>query len=83
MQLNLSLRNAFKTRAQKIAEKLRTEGLTVEINGDKPRKGAFVISMVGQAPFLEMLNLTRPFAKLKALDIDSTASDILTAIEKL
>ena len=53
---------------------------TVKINEDKPRKGAFVISMEGKdKPILEMLGLIRPFPSLKALDIDEVVEDVLTA----
>lgn len=74
--------NAFKTRAARVKAALdasTTPSFKVKINDEKPRKGAFVITMEGRAaPILEMLDLTRPFPKLKSLDMDKVIEDIFT-----
>ena len=52
-------------RANKLAKAL--EGVaSVEINAEKPRKGAFVITANGKT-VVELLDMPRPFPKLKAL----------------
>ena len=54
--------------------------MTVAINAEKPRKGAFVVSKQGSSkPLLELLNMARPFTKLKALDMDEEIEKILKA----
>ena len=52
----------------------------VVINGEKPRKGAFVIK-VNDKTVLELLDLKRPFPKLKALDMDAVAADVIAALD--
>eukprot|EP01040_Poterioochromonas_malhamensis_P013199 gene13199-14487_t len=48
------------------------------INPTKPRKGAFVITREGKdTPIIELLDMPRPFTKLKNLDIDEVIADIL------
>jgi len=50
----------------------------VEINPEKPRKGAFEIRVEGKdEPVLSLLDMPRPFTKLKALDMDEVAADVL------
>ncbi len=72
-------RGAFKTRALKIKNAL--EGVNVVINEEKPRKGSFVITVEGEStPIIELLNLTRPFNKLKELDIEEIIRTIQTRI---
>jgi len=72
------LRNAFKTRASKVEKALKDAGYAVIINGEKPRKGAFVITIEGQSkPIVKLLDMPRPFNKLKALDIDEIVQSIL------
>lgn len=77
------IRGAFKTRAAKIEKALKASGVGVDvkINEEKPRKGAFVVSIVGEdKPRIELLDLPRPFTKLKNLDLDK---EIATVIEAL
>ncbi len=70
-------RGAFKTRALKIKNAL--EDANVVVNEEKPRKGSFVITIEGEStPIIELLNLTRPFTKLKELDIDEIIRTIQT-----
>ena len=54
---------------------------TVVINAEKPRKGAFVVT-VGDAVVLELLDMKRPFPALKALDMDEVAKDTIAALGK-
>ena len=71
--------NAFKTRAAKIEKACSEAGIKVSINAEKPRKGSFVISHEGKV-LLELLDMPRPFTKLKALDMDDVIADVLNAV---
>ena len=74
-------RNAFKTRALKIKSALSETN--VLINETKPRKGSFVITIEGEStPVIELLNLNRPFTKLKELNIEEVIERIRTTINK-
>ena len=68
----------FKNRAEKLSALLKVEGYTISINPEKPRKGCFVVS-VGSTKHIELLNMPRPFLKLKALDFEKVAQDIINA----
>jgi hypothetical protein len=53
------------------------------VNAEKPRKGAFVVTVVAGdvprgEPVLSLLDMARPFAKLKALDMD----ELFDAVKK-
>ena len=48
------------------------------VNEEKPRKGCFEVSVNGSAT-LSLLDMPRPFAKLKALDMDEVAADVVKA----
>jgi hypothetical protein len=62
----------------------KAAGHTVSMNAEKPRRGAFVVSCSGaKSPLLELLNLTRPFPKLKALDIEAEGERCIAKISKL
>ena len=50
----------------------------VVVNEEKPRKGAFVVAVNGDT-VLSLLDMPRPFPKLKALDMDEVAKDVLKA----
>ena len=77
--MTLNSRSAFKTRAAKIEKALKEAGYTVTINASKPRKGAFVITREGEvSPLLELLDMPRPFTRLKTLDLEKVIEDILT-----
>jgi hypothetical protein len=74
------LRSVFKTRAGKIEKGLKSAGFSVTMNPTKPRKGAFVITEEGnETPFVELLNLARPFTKLRELDVDEVVAQIVNA----
>lgn len=75
-----SERGVFKTRAGKVAKACQDAGFTVTINPEKPRKGAFVIVREGvSTPVVELLDMPRPFTKLRNLDIDKVIEDLLGA----
>lgn len=62
----------FRSRAKRVSDAAAAAGFTVTINGTKPRKGAFVVTVEGESkPLLELLNLPRPFTKLKETDFDA------------
>ena len=72
----------FKTRAVKLQSSLTSAGFNVIINKKsvKPRKGAFVITIVkdgNHKKFLELLDMQRPFNDLKSVNIDTLAEDII------
>lgn len=70
------IRSAFKTRAMKVYNALNNQ-YDVIINENKPRKGCFVIQIEGQtSPIIELLNMSRPFTKLKELDMDDVIQSI-------
>ena len=55
------------------------KGAVVSINSVKPRKGCFVIK-TEKKTVVELLNLARPFPKLKALDMDKVGADTVAAL---
>lgn len=57
------------------------EGASVSINTEKPRKGAFEVRCGGQT-FVSLLDMPRPFTKLKALDIEAIAEEIAGKLSK-
>ena len=73
----------FKTRAGKIQKYLVENGsdARVEINKEKPGKGNFVVRVEGRdEPILELLGMKRPFAALKALDMDDVGKSIMEVL---
>ena len=50
----------------------------MKINEEKPRKGCFEVSVNGNA-VLSLLDMPRPFTKLKALDMEDVAADVVKA----
>ena len=48
----------------------------VVVNEEKPRKGCFEVSVNGDTT-LSLLDMPRPFAKLKALDMEEVAAGVL------
>lgn len=60
----------FKGRAAKVEAVLKAAGLKVTINAEKPRKGSFVVTLPGGKKIIELLDMPRPFAKLKAMDVE-------------
>lgn len=54
----------------------------MEINKEKPTRGNFVIRIEGKedAPIIELIGMKRPFAALKALDMDDVGKQIVEAL---
>ncbi len=64
-------RGVFRTKAGKVIEAAKAAGFTVLVNEAKPRKGSFVVTLDGAPkPAIELLNLQRPFTKLRELNLD-------------
>ncbi len=75
--------SVFKTRAGKIQKYLAEHGaaVDVEINKEKPGKGNFVVRLEGKdEPILELLGMKRPFAALKALDMDDIGKMVMDSL---
>ena len=53
-------------------------GAQIQVNEEKPRKGCFEISVNGKT-VLSLLDMPRPFTKLKALDMEDVAADVVKA----
>ena len=71
-------RSVFKRQAAVIEKALSKEGWSVSINVDKPRRGAFVVTVTGESkPIIELLELKRPFQKLRDYDLDAAVELIL------
>jgi hypothetical protein len=51
---------------------LKEAGYSVSVNATKPRKGAFVV-IVDDKNLVELLDMPRPFKKLRELDLDDLA----------
>lgn len=49
------------------------------MNADKPGRGNFVVRVNGES-IIELLAMKRPFAPLKALDMDALSEKVLKAI---
>ena len=56
-------------------------GTQIKINEEKPRKGCFEISVEGKGTVLSLLDMPRPFTKLKALDMEDVAAKVVKALE--
>ena len=54
-------------------------GAKITINEEKPRKGCFEVTVNGDVT-LSLLDMPRPFPKLKALDMDEVAADVVKAL---
>ena len=52
----------------------------VVINGEKPRKGCFEVKANGKT-VRSLLDMPRPFTKLKALDMEKVAADVVAALQ--
>ncbi len=77
----MTVRGVFRTKAGKIEKACKDAGYTVTINATKPRKGAFVVTIEGKedAPVVNLLDMPRPFAKLRNIDLDQVVADLLAA----
>ena len=53
-------------------------GLKAVVNAEKPRKGAFVVT-IGGKKVIELLAMPRPFTKLREMDVEEV---VRTALKK-
>lgn len=72
----------FKRRALKVKEDLESAvpGVSVTINPEKPRRGCLEIREEGGDVFISLLNMPRPFNKMRELDMDKVIKDIAQKI---
>ncbi|KAL8266825.1 hypothetical protein R6Q59_004169 [Mikania micrantha] len=75
--------NQFKVRAVKVKNDLEkaVSGINVLVNPEKPRRGCFEVREEGGKKFISLLDMKRPFAPMKALDMDAVISDIIDQIK--
>ncbi|XP_076908067.1 uncharacterized protein LOC143564775 [Bidens hawaiensis] len=75
--------NQFKVRAVKVKLGLENaiSGINVLVNPVKPRRGCFEVREEGGKTFISLLDMKRPFAPMKALDMDAVISDIIDQIK--
>lgn len=66
----------FKGRAAKVEKVLKDAGYKVSINAEKPRKGAFVVTVGGKI-VINLLDMPRPFVKLKGMDVEEVTKAAL------
>lgn len=73
----------FKTRAAKVQTGLHKAipGIEVVINPDKPRKGCFEVRSKDGNIYMSLLNLPRPFTKLKNVDMDKAVEEIVAKVK--
>ena len=68
----------FKKAAVKVEKELKAAGYTVSINATKPRKGSFVVTVDEDTkPAIQLLDLQRPFKKLREFDLDGAITSII------
>lgn len=75
--------NSFKTRAAKVQTDLvkALSGVEVLVNPAKPRKGCFEIRDKEGNVYVSLLEMPRPYTKLKNLDLDKTVEDIVSKVK--
>jgi hypothetical protein len=56
-------------------------GVTVSLNPEKPRRGCFEIREEGGQTFISLLEMKRPFAPMKALDMEEVIEDIIKKVK--
>eukprot|EP00249_Psilotum_nudum_P008217 c21126_g1_i1 orf=256-870(+) len=74
--------NSFKTKATKLESGLKeaVPGLIVKVNPEQPRKGCFEIHDGEGTIFVSLKNVSKPFGKVKNLDVDKTIKEIAAKI---
>ncbi|KAM1776894.1 hypothetical protein ACFX11_043629 [Malus domestica] len=74
---------SFKVRADQVKNGLEkgVPGIKVLLNPDKPRKGCLEIREEGGETFLSLLDMKRPFSKMKALNMEEVINDIVEKIK--
>uniref|UniRef100_A0ACD6AL86 Uncharacterized protein n=1 Tax=Avena sativa TaxID=4498 RepID=A0ACD6AL86_AVESA len=72
----------FKMRAAKVKKDLESAvpGVSVIINPAKPRRGCLEIREEGGEVFISLLDMPRPFKKMRELDMDKVIQDIVKKI---
>nr|GLL42086.1 selenoprotein H-like [Ipomoea trifida] len=75
--------NSLKTRALTVKEGLEkgVVDVNVVVNLEKPRRGCFKIRDENGEKFFSLLDMKKPFAPMKALNMDKVVSDILEKIK--
>lgn len=75
--------NSFKTRAMQVKTGLENgvADIQVLVNPAKPRRGCFEIRVEGGEKFISLLEMKRPFAPMKALDMVKVIEDIVDKIK--
>ncbi|KAM7490795.1 hypothetical protein LguiA_033716 [Lonicera macranthoides] len=75
--------NQFKIRATMVKNALENDisGITVLVNPEKPRRGCFEIREEGGETFISLLDMKRPFAPMRALNMDEVISNISEKIK--
>lgn len=74
---------SFKKRAIQVQNGLENgvPGITVLLNPDKPRRGCFEIRTEDGEKFISLLDMKRPFTRMKELDMEEVISDIIKKIK--
>ncbi|XP_004138763.1 selenoprotein H [Cucumis sativus] len=74
---------SFKKRAIQVQTGLENgvPGITVLLNPDKPRRGCFEIRSEDGEKFISLLDMKRPFTRMKELNMDEVISDIIEKIK--
>ncbi|GLC55987.1 hypothetical protein PLESTB_001052200 [Pleodorina starrii] len=71
---------AWATKLEKLLKEA-LPGTDVSINPEKPRKGCFEVRGPDGKVFVSLLDMPRPFTKLKALDVEALATEIADALK--
>lgn len=61
---------------------MKEAGLVASINPEKPRKGCFEVRDAAGTKYVSLLDMPRPFTKLKALDVEGLAASIISKAKK-
>ena len=71
----------FGRSAKKVIDLVKAANPTAKIshNVEKPRKGAFVVTVRGKT-IVNLLNMPRPFTKLRELQMEEVASAAIAAL---
>jgi hypothetical protein len=80
-----NFRGIFKTKASKVEKAFKSFSdsfdISVSINKDKPQKGSFIVNvseLEETTSVIELLELTRPFKKLRELDVEAVIKDFVS-----
>ncbi|KAL5699209.1 hypothetical protein ACHQM5_030144 [Ranunculus cassubicifolius] len=75
----------FKKRAVMVKEGLEKAfpNIKLLLNPDKPRRGCFEVRVEGGEVYISLLDMKRPFQKMKELDMEKVVADIVKKVGKL